>query len=291
MEELFNFKCADSGAEEIPLEVAEKYKLLFPEVHLNAKKMVMLSKAIKEYKKEQYCKLPFCTTVEAESLGGKVNLGDHKIGPRICQYGFNSIDELDNISGADYTKNRIKEVLEAVEILSGEGEMVILNVQGPYSIAQSLIDPKLIFKAARKEKYRIEHFFNLIEDMVVSYIKEGIKRGVKVISYGDAGGTLDILGPKMYSELSGRYSYNVLKRVSADLHDEIIHLCGVTSASLEKSGFIKSTLVEINEEMTYSEAIKKAAEENSSIKLVGHNCIKRFNVKMKKNKIWIIEVN
>ncbi len=291
MEELFNFKCTNSDIEEIPLEVAEKYKFLFPEVHLNAKKMVKFSKVIKEYRMEQYCKLPFCMTVESESLGGKINLGDPKIGPRISQYAFNSINELDNIRGIDYGKNRIKEVLEAVEILSGEGEQVILNVQGPYSIAQTLIDPKLIFKAARKEKYRIEQFLSVIEDIVVSYIKEGIKRRAKIISYGDASGALDILGPKMYSDLSGRYNYNVLKRVSKDLNDGIIHVCGVTSASLHNSGFTKSTLVEIDGEMTYSEALKKAVTENSSIKIVGHNCIKRLNKKMKKNKIWIIEVN
>lgn len=291
MEELFNFKCAASGIEEMPLEVAEKYKFLFPEVHLNAKEMAELSKVIKEYKVEQYCKLPFCMTVEAESLGGKINLGDHKIGPRISEYAFNSIDELDNITGIDYEKNRIKEVLEAVEILTGEGQKVVLSIQGPYSIAQSLIDPKFIFKAVRKEKYKIERFLSVIEDAVVSYIMEGINRGAKIISYGDASGALDIIGPKMYRELSGRYNYNVLRRVSKDLHDGIIHVCGVTSASLHNSGFVKSTQIEIDGEMSYSEALKKAVKENSSIKIVGHNCIKRLNIKMKKNKIWIIEVN
>jgi len=291
MEQQFSFKCSSGGFEEIPREVVEKGEFSFPEVHLKVEEMIKLSKAIKEYRNEKYFLLPFCMTVEAEALGAKINLGDSKNGPRITQYAFNSMDELDDIQDIDYTRKRIKEVLDTVQLLSSEGEIVVLSVQGPYSIAQSLVDPKLLFKAVRKEPHKVEKFLSFIEEQVVRYIKKGIKQGAKVISYGDASGTLDILGPKMYRELSGKYSCNVLKRVSQDLDDGIIHVCGVTSASLHNSGFIKSVPFEVQEELTYGEALKKVIEENKNIKVVGHNCIKRLNTKVKIPKIWGIEFN
>jgi len=289
MNQQFNFKCASGELEEIPQQLLQKEQFSFPEVHLHAEEMVKLSKAIKDYRNEEYVKLPFCVTIEAEALGAKVNLGDKNIGPRISQYSINSIDELGDIPRINYRKNRIKEVLDAIQILSDEGEKAILSVQGPYTIAQSLIEPKLLFKAARKDKDKVDKLLNLIEDEVVGYIKEGINRGVKIISYSDSSGTLDILGPNMYEELSGKYNLNVLKKVSKVLKDGIIHICGVTSASLQNSGLIKSISYELNEELTYSEAINKVIDENKNIKVIGHNCINRFNMKMKKPKVWVIE--
>jgi len=289
MNQQFKFKCASGGLEEIPQQLVQKEQFSFPEVLLHAEEMIKLSKAIKDYRNEEYVKLPFCLTIEAEALGAKVNLGDKNIGPRISQYSFNSIDELDNIQRIDYTKNRIREVLEAIQLLADEGEKVILSVQGPYTIAQSLMDPKLLFKATRKDKDKVDKLLTFIEDEVVGYIEKGINRGVKIISYSDSSGTLDILGPKMYEELSGKYNLNVLKRVSKVLKDEIIHICGVTSASLQNSGLIKSISYELNEQLTYSEAINKVIDENKNIKVIGHNCINRFNMKMEKPKVWHIE--
>lgn len=289
MNQQFYFKCASGGLEEIPQQVIQRDQFSFPEVHLHAEEMIKLCKIIKDYRNEEFVQLPFCLTIEAEALGAKVNLGDKNIGPRISQYVFNSIDEIDNIQRIDYTKNRIKEVLQAVQLLSSEGEKVILSVQGPYTIAQSLIDPKLLFKASRKDKDKVDKLLTFIEDEVVDYIREGMKRGAKIISYGDSSGTLDILGPKMYKELSGKYNLNVLKRGAEALSDCIIHICGVTSASLHNSGLIKSISIELDEELTYGEAINRVIDENKDIKVIGHNCIKRFNIKMKTPKVWVIE--
>lgn len=291
MEQKFVFKCAGDGLEEIPAEVIEKGEFSFPEVHLNVEEMIRFSKAIKEYRNEEYIQIPFCMTVEAEALGAKINLGDRRNGPRVLQYAFNSMDELDNIHDIDYTKHRIEVVLKAVKLLSSEGENVILSVQGPYSIAQSLVDPTLLFKATKKEKCKVEKFLSFIENEVVKFIREGIKHGARIISYGDASGTLDILGPKMYSELSGKYNCNVLKRISQGFDDVVIHVCGATSASLHNSGLIKSRSIELEGELTYGEALKKVIEDDGNIKVVGHNCIKRLNKKVIRPKVWVIEFN
>lgn len=77
-----DFKCASDNLEEIPEEVVKEIGIDFPEVHTEAEYIASLSKELKKYKEDILCRVPFCNTVEAEALGGKIKLGDSKTGPR-----------------------------------------------------------------------------------------------------------------------------------------------------------------------------------------------------------------
>ena len=83
-----NFKCVLDTGEEIPKEAVEKAGVKFPDVHKNAQDMAVLSKTIRQYNKDIFSIVPFCMTVEAEALGGEINLGDEKAGPRVSTYTF-----------------------------------------------------------------------------------------------------------------------------------------------------------------------------------------------------------
>lgn len=290
MEDMMKFNCLIDTREDVPMDVLHGIEVSFPKVHSDAEEMVKLGKAFKEYHKLVAVNLPFCMTVEAEALGASVNLGDWKNGPRISNFAFSKLEELEHIKDIDFTKNRINEVLTACKILVAEGERVVLNVQGPYTIAQALIDPRVLFKALRKDKEKLEVLLGTIEDFVVDYIREALKRGVQIISYGDSSGTLDILGPNLYGELSGKYNVNVLRRVSALIDNQILHVCGVTSAALHNGGLINSTKIVYEEELTYEEALRKAMKDKKHIKIFGHNCIKKLGVKMKCPVVWVIEL-
>ncbi len=290
MEHEIKFKCISDHLEEIPKEIVERLGTTFPEAHMKVEPMCALAKALRENHNDTVSMIPFCLTVEAEALGADIKMGDEKIGPRVGEYAFQSIEELKNLKEIDLTKKRIKEVLEAVENLSKQGETVALAVQGPFTIMSSLIDPRLFYKAVRKDKESVEIFMKVIENSIVKYIEEGAKRGAKIISFGDSAGTIDIVGPKIYKEYSGRYSYNVLKKIENKLGDSILHLCGITSVSLDKGEFIKSTPIEVEENITYGAALEKIIDQRKDVKIVGHYCLKKTPIKMKKPVVWKIEL-
>ncbi|MBU5591493.1 methylcobamide--CoM methyltransferase [Clostridium sp. MSJ-4] len=285
-----DFKCVLDDKEEIPTGVMEEFKVKFPEVHFNEKEMVALSKAIKEANKEDFCILPFCMTLEAEALGAVINLGDEKMGPRVSAHTFTNFEDLKKLSVIDINKGRIAKVLSSVEILKSYGEQVILKVQGPFTIINSLIEPRIFYKAIRKNKEEVEKIMGVIEESIALFIEEGIKRGADIISYGDSAGTMDVLGPKMYKAYSGRYNYNVLKRVQDKINNSIIHICGITSSSLAKAEFIESKEVLVPKDITYSEALNWIIKERKDIKIIGHNCLRKANKKLQKPIVWEIHL-
>ncbi len=289
MTEMMDFKCVNDKMEEIPESIINRTGLSFPEVHTKAEYIIALSKELKEDKKDTLCKLPFCNTVEAEALGGNIKLGDAKAGPRVESYAFNSIEELMEIGEIDLTQKRINEVLKAVEILSSQGETVALNVEGPFTITTSLVDSRVFYKAIRKDKEMVYKFLKIMEDNIIRYMKEGIKRGAKIISYGDPVGSKDIVGPKIYTEFSGRSTYNILKYMEGELGESILHICGKTSTAFQNMGFIKSYPIKFEEDITYGNAIEYVLENRKDINIIGHNCIKRTPLKLKDSTLWSIE--
>lgn len=291
MEYEINFRCVSDKLEEIPEEVIKETGVIFPDVHLNSSQMSILAKGLKKYHEDNITMIPFCLTVEAEALGGDIKMGDEKNGPRVGEYAFNDIEDLKDIKLINLTKQRISEVLKAVQNLKADGETVALSVQGPFTIMSSLIDPLLFYKAVRKDKNLVEGFMETICDSIVKYIEEGVKRGAKIISFSDSAGAIDILGPKMYKDYSGRYNYNVLKKVENKLGDSILHLCGKTSVSMDKAGFIKSIAIEVEKDITYGEALNKIMKESKDAKIIGHNCLKKSPLKMKRSIVWKLELN
>jgi uroporphyrinogen-III decarboxylase len=290
MEYEIDFKCILDKFEEIPESIVEETGVTFPGAHEKSSEIEVLSKALRNYHKDSICRVPFCLTVEAEALGANIKLGDEKIGPRVGEYAFKNIEDLKNIKAINLTKGRISEVLKAVESLSCQGETVALIVQGPFTIMSSLIDPLLIYKAIRKDRAAVEVFMEAICSSIEEYVQEALKRGAKIISFGDSAGSLEILGPKMYKDFSGRYSHAVLKSLEDKLGKAYVHLCGVTSTSMDRAGFIKSTPIEVDPNMTYGEALEKLINTREDVKIIGHNCLKRTNIKLRRNIIWKIEL-
>lgn len=285
------FRCEGDNLEEIPESIAEKTGLTFPMAHCTKESISLLSRELKEYKKDTLCRVPFCVTVEAETLGANIKLGDMKTGPRVESYAFSSIEELSNLKPMDLEKGRIKEVLASVEELSSRGETVALSVEGPFTIMSSLIDPMIFYRAMRKEKEQVLRLLKVIEDSLVNYILEGINKGAKIISYGDPVGALEIVGPKVYKEYSGSTTYNILKRVEHRLGEAVVHICGKTSTAFESMGLSKAEAVYLEGDLTYGEAIDRILQYRKDIKFIGNACIKRTPLKMKAPVIWKIELN
>ena len=84
-------------------------------------------------------------------MGGIINLGNEIAGPRAGGYVCTDVEEILNLPDMDFTKNRIQETLLACKKLREEGEHVVFEVAGPFTILNVLIDARYVFKGMRKK--------------------------------------------------------------------------------------------------------------------------------------------
>ena len=117
MAKIIDFNCTFQYSAGINENVTKKLDLKFPDAYMKRETMAEIALAIKEYDEATFCELPFCHTVEAESIGGLVNYGDEKAGPRAKEYICTKPEEILELKEIDFSTGRIYEVLEACRIL------------------------------------------------------------------------------------------------------------------------------------------------------------------------------
>lgn len=282
-----DFKCNQNDNENIPIDIIKDSNIKFPDLHTNAKDISYISKGLKKHNNDSICKVPFCTTVEADAFGAYINLGDEKNCPRIKSYVYNDLEGLSSIKDINFGEGRISEVLKAVNILSKE-EMVTLNVCGPMTIISLLIDLKYFYKGIRKNKSLIDKLMKHLEDNIVEYIIKGYENGAKIISYSDPVGAIEIVGPKVYKEILAKTTINIIKRALGQINGCVIHLCGKTSTALKNFEVCDFNEIKYDNSITYGEAICYLISDKG-VKVIGNNCLKRSPYRLNDSTIYDIE--
>lgn len=266
------FKCVQNQTDTIPVRLLDQLGCTYEEANKNSTKMADLAILVKKDKARLMPIVPFCHTVEAESFGSSITY-DSELGNRIASYAIKTEEDMENFSKLDLNSPRIKVSLDAISDLKARGEQVIFNVTGPISIATSLMDTGLFYKLIRKDKERLFKFLSLIEESIIDFIRQASLRGADLISYADPAGTIDIVGPKTYKDISGKSTYNILKNLEGELEDTVIHLCGKTSTSLAKVDLIDIETFKSNRP-TYLEKIKDLKNQGEGVDFVGNWCLK-----------------
>jgi len=283
MEDIKDFKCTYDHASENSPEVAKKSGLAFPDAYLHADMMATLSKANKENEGNTMCILPFCHTVEAEALGGIITLGNEVAGPRAREYVYTNYEDLVNLPEIDFTKGRIHEVLLACKMLREQSEHVALEVSGPITVLNVLIDAKHIFKGMRKDPELMKEVFWKVGEAILRYVEEAKKFGVDFISYADSAGGVNILGPKMAEQMVEDFTYEFIKKLEsfADEH-MMIMLCPKTTFALLGTDHAEFRDVPVSGEISYGQG---CIETIGRAKIVGQQCVKNVDYILKTGSI------
>ncbi|WP_411681115.1 uroporphyrinogen decarboxylase family protein [Clostridium thailandense] len=278
MNKIIDFKCTYDNSIGINKEVTQKVNLQFPEAYKHWDSMALLAEELKKHDNSNFCGLPFCHTVEGESMGGIINLGDENIGPRAKDYICTTAEEILNLPEIDYKKGRISEVLKACKYLSDKGENVLLYISGPFTIMNVLIDPRHIFKIFRKNPKTMQAIFDKFQKELLHFVEEAQKSGVNMISYADSSGGLNILGPKFAEQTVEMFTYPLLKKIEETIDNEtIVLLCPKTTFALLGTDRAVWKDINLGEPVNYSEACVKII---GQAKFVGQMCIKDNEFKL-----------
>lgn len=210
MGNIVDFNCTYVNSVGINKEVTEKLDLEFPDAYKHWDSMASISEELKKHDHASFCELPFCHTVEGEAMGGNVNFGDANIGPRAKDYICETADEILALPAIDYSTGRIAEVLKACKHLREKGENVVLEIAGPFTIMNVLMDARHVFKIFRKQPEKMQEILNKFQVEILRYMEEAQNAGVNMISYADSSGGLNILGPKMSEQVVEMFTYPLL---------------------------------------------------------------------------------
>ena len=201
----------------------------WPEAHSNAEMMAKLTMGVCENGGFENFGVPFCMTVEAESMGATVGLGTKINEPRVIEYPINSVTEWRNLKELSLNEGRTKVVLDAIKILKNQDSDVpiIANLVGPVSTASSLMEPVDYYKELRKKPKEAHEFMEFVTENLIRFAKAQIEAGADILAISDPSGTGEILGPKLFAEFAAPYLNKIVNAVKEDVPGgTIIHICG-----------------------------------------------------------------
>lgn len=278
MAEIKDFPCTYQNSAGISAEVTEGLDLTFPDAYLHGDTMAILAKALKAHDKAAFCELPFCHTVEAEAMGGIINYGNELAGPRAKEYLCAAPEELLDLPEIDFSVGRIHEVLLACRALREEGEHVVLQVSGPFTILNVLIDARHVFKAMRRKPELMKEVFRKLGNEILRFMEEGKRYGADLISYADSSGGVNILGPKMAEQVAEDFTYGFLKEAEGLADDKtLLLLCPKTTFALLGTGKARFRDRKLSGPMAYGEG---CVEMIGKAKFAGQMCIKNVGYQL-----------
>ena len=212
----------------ITTDLMDRSGITWPEAHLNAEMMADLAQANYENGCFENVGVPFCMTIEAESMGAKITMGDRVHEPHVTEYALHSVKEWEKIRPMDMNSGRTKVVLDAIRILKSRNldVPIIGNITGPVSTASSVMEPVIFYKELRKKREDAHKYMELVADEIIRFARAQIDAGADIIAISDPSGTGEILGPKLFEEYAVHYINRIIDHLQAEKMGVIVHICG-----------------------------------------------------------------
>lgn len=278
MNTIRDFKCTYGNSVGIQEEITRDLPLKFPDAYCHRDSLAMLSKAVKDHDGASFCLLPFCRTIEAEALGASIRLGDDKTGPRAGSYVCQSMEELLQLPKLNLQTPRLQETLAALSMLKQQREITVYELTGPFTILNSLIDVKYIFKAYRKDYDSLIAVLKKLQDDLCLLSEKVQDAGADIPILSDSAGAPSILGPRMTEKIMEDFTADFIQAVSDTIHSQnILLLCPKFTYALLDTGHAEYRDHQ-TDTLDFTQALLKM---RGTARIAGQTCIKNIGVQMK----------
>jgi uncharacterized 2Fe-2S/4Fe-4S cluster protein (DUF4445 family) len=148
----------------------------------------------------------------------------------------------------------------------------VIDLPGPFAVLGYMISPVTLYSCAKKCRQSLDKALSLITENMVSYAKDAIDCGAKIISYADPAGELEHVGASFYRDFPGKYNQMFFTKIEPYLKEALIHICGKTSISMEKAGLMLSRPYRMDGSMDYLDVLFEEAKQRK-VNYIGHACI------------------
>jgi [methyl-Co(III) methanol-specific corrinoid protein]:coenzyme M methyltransferase len=210
-------------------EVMDQAGCSWPEAHGDARQMARLTLAAHELAGIENLGVPFCMTAEAEGLGAAVGLGSRESEPRVTSYVMEQMGQLERLAALDPHGGRAGVCAEAVRILKQTAPdlPVIANLTGPVSLATSVIDPLIYYRALRRDKEDVHALNRRCTEDIKAFGEALLTAGADLVCIADPSATGEIIGREAFAEFVLPYlnelTEHFRERFAAPT---IVHICG-----------------------------------------------------------------
>lgn len=240
MDKIIDYKCTYNNNVGIDEEIADGLGLTFPDVYMHSETLRAVSLTVKEKEDAPFCVLPLCHTVEGSAMGADINYGNSEFGPRAGKQICRDAEDFLALPDIDFNAGRIAEVLKACRELRQQGEHVLLEISGPFTILDTLMDARAVFRTMRKRPDMMAQMLEKLRRNILAYFMAAQDYGVDMISYADSAGGVNILGPKFAEGIVRQFTYPLLKDVENNLRaGTLTIICPKTSFALIGTGLAR----------------------------------------------------
>jgi MtaA/CmuA family methyltransferase len=195
------FICPGGMMSMIVTEMMER-ECAWPEAHSDAGLMAALTVSAHVSGGVDNVGVPFCMTVEAEGMGAPVDLGSRENEPRVLAYAMEKLTDLHRLTPIDPSRGRAKVCVDAVRLLKERvPELpVIANLTGPVSLATSLVDPLLYYRALRRDRENAHILTSLAMENAIVFGDALAEAGADVVCIADPSATGELIGGSAFAE-------------------------------------------------------------------------------------------
>lgn len=229
----------------ITRELQELSGIKWPDAHTNPEMMAKL--AIASYKNSCFDNIgvPFCMTVEAETLGAEVTLGTDVFEPHVTGYRIETASDWKTLNKIDLSSGRSKVVIDAIKIIKAQNPdaPIIGNVTGPISIASSVMEPVNFYKELRRKPEACHEYLEFVTKEATAFARAQIESGADVIAISEPSGTGEILGPRLFEEYAVKYINMILDGIADTGVSTIVHICGNMRNVYKQFDMVKSDVL------------------------------------------------
>lgn len=210
-------------------EAMVELKCGWPQAHSEARLMARLTAGMVELAGIENLGVPFCVTVEAEGMGATVDLGHCTREPHVTAYAIEDFQQVDRLARLDPLSGRAGVCCRAIAILKEQYPdlPVIANLTGPVSLATSLVDPMIYYRALRRDASSVHRLNAVCIRETIRFGDAMVDAGADLICISDPSATGDLLSPQAFAEFCLPYLNRLTEHFQDRRHtDVIVHICG-----------------------------------------------------------------
>ena len=223
------FVCPGGMMTMVVAEMQSQAGAFWPEAHSDPEKMARLTLAAYELGGIENVGVPFCMTIEAEGLGAEVGLGSRESEPRVTRYAMEQMDQLERLAPFDPCAGRALVCCDAIRILKERAPHlpVIANLSGPVSLATSVVDPLLYYRAMRRDREAAHRLTRHCTGVLKEFGDALIEAGADLVCIADPSATGEIIGRDGFAEFAAPYLNELAEHFRSRFDvPTIIHICG-----------------------------------------------------------------
>lgn len=240
----------------ITAELMDEAGVSWPEAHLDAAMMAELALANYQNGCFENVGVPFCMTIEAESMGAAVTMGSKYVEPHVTGYAIDSVSKWPEITPIDLGRGRAKVVIDAIRILKSKAldAPIIGNITGPVSTASSVMEPTIFYKELRRKREESHRYMQFVTDEIKKFACAQAEAGADVIAISDPSGTGEILGPRLFEEYAVKYINQIIAALKERHVATIVHICGQMKNVYSQADMIESNVLSFDSCVAMREA-------------------------------------